>query len=158
MFVGAGAAQAATVTVNVGGINYSITPSYSTFDSILSSAGNPPTSRMPWYGSSTLADDFATAVNSQTFQTQLYSDPNDGDINVGPLFPWSSTVFSAWDTDNGALLSNKTFNSADQYYFALVDIAPPVPTPGPLPLLGAAAAFSASRKLRNRIPSKTFHF
>jgi hypothetical protein len=37
----------------------------------------------------------------------------------------------------------------------LRDATPTTPTPGPVPLLGAAAAFGFSRKLRNRIQKST---
>ena len=48
-------------------------------------------------------------------------------------------------------LTNSAFRISD----LVVDTVPPVDAPGPLPMLGAAAAFRASRRLRRRLSNKT---
>jgi hypothetical protein len=50
--------------------------------------------------------------------------------------------------------SSSVLNSSFRINDLIVDTVPPVDAPGPLPMLGAAAAFRASRRLRRRMASK----
>jgi hypothetical protein len=152
MVVNAGASQAIPVTIY--GVDYDLSYSSSTLDDFIGLYGNPP-SVFPWFGDAVEADVLATFVNSQFGQTQLYNDPVLGDLNIAPIFAFSGTAFSAWDVDSGALLSNQPFTSTQIFDFAVATRVPD-PVPAPLPLFGAAAAFSASRRLRKRMVSKTF--
>jgi hypothetical protein len=53
-----------------------------------------------------------------------------------------------------------SFSGLDAFIVSssLNPVAPPDPVPGPLPLVGAAAAFGWTRKLRRRISASTFRF
>lgn len=66
----------------------------------------------------------------------------------------SSTNFFGWVDDSGTPFTSLQITST-KWYVALDDLilgqAAPAPVPGPLPLLGAAAAFRVSRRLRSRI-------
>jgi hypothetical protein len=158
LLVNGGAANATTVTINVGGTDYNVTAVTDTFADLLTTYGNPP-SRMPWYNDSSLADSFATALNDQ-LGDQLVDQSGTG-FTLSPLFGYSessgTTTFSAWDIEAPTLYSAGDVDSATEYIYAILEpVTPPVATPGPVPLLGAAAAFSASRRLRRRISRQTF--
>jgi hypothetical protein len=159
LFVNAGAANALTVTVNVGGTNYDVTTIQDTFSNILTLLGNPP-SRMPWFGDESLAASFASAV--QDGLGDQFVEQSGDYFNFSPLFAFNSTAgfvgSSAWDM-TGSLYSPAIVLDSDTYIYAVLVPAPtPTATPGPLPLLGAAAAFSASRRIRRRRNSQTFSF
>ncbi len=148
----AGGAKATPVTVNIGGTDYTV----DTFSDTLTNVLANPAYTMPWFGSFPSADDFAVAVNSQTGVVQTIS-PATGDIDVGPIFAFLATgEFSAWHNDASATYTGSI--DPNTYYTFAVVAAPAVATPGPLPLLGAAAAFSASRRLRQRISAQSFKF
>jgi len=71
----------------------------------------------------------------------------------------SSTNFFGWIDDSGTPFTSLVIQPAGPGTYAAVDdlilgqAAPPSPAqvPGPLPVMGAAAAFSISRRLRSRI-------
>jgi hypothetical protein len=138
LLVNGGAANATTVTINVGGTDYNVTAVTDTFADLLTTYGNPP---------SQLGD-------------QLVDQSGTG-FTLSPLFGYSessgTTTFSAWDIEAPTLYSAGDVDSATEYIYAILEpVTPPVATPGPVPLLGAAAAFSASRRLRRRISRQTF--
>ena len=97
---------------------------------------------MPWWGSSTLASQFATAVLGSLGLTNplgqgpyfAYSVP--GNVNLWRYRPSAEGIGSTSTATN----ASRTFAIATIYA-----------TPAPLPLFGAAAAFGFSRKLRKRI-------
>ena len=148
-----GSAQAYVVTV--GGVQYDVTTFTGTYELNASKFATPANGGvMPWWeggGTGTLAGQFATQVglglgtpNSGTGGDHPFS-PS------GPAFAYrlfagvqnirvnsSNTTFSARLDD----YTNYTYAQATLYT---------APVPGPLPLLGAAAAFGFSRKLRKRI-------
>lgn len=145
-----GAAQAAIV--NVGGTNYDVTYFTGAANSNLSKFNTPANGgQMPWWGNSSLAQSFATAVGNQAGLPNLAGDG-------GPFFAFAPEPgfprFESWSIDQGIVKkefwgANVTINS-----WATASLAPPpAPSgvPGPLPLFGAAAAFSMSRRLRRRI-------
>jgi hypothetical protein len=153
-------AEALTVTVNIGGTNYNVTTVSDKYDDIIANHGNPPTSVMPWYGNGPLTLQFVQAVGVQL--GDQYVNFGSGSITVGPLFATSfstpSVDVGAWDTDNTTELTGAV-DSATEYTYAILEVAPPpTATPGPLPLLGAAAAFTASRRMRRRVSGQTFTF
>lgn len=152
MVVNAGASQAILVTIY--GVDYDLSFAGSTLDDLIGLYGNPP-SVFPWFGDAAEADALAAFVNSQLGSTQLYNSQDFGDVNIAPIFAFSATAFSAWDTDSSVLLSNQPFTSTDTFEFAIATRVTDT-VPAPLPLFGAAAAFSASRRLRKRMVSKTF--
>lgn len=152
MVVNAGASQAIPVTIY--GVDYDLSYESGTLDDFIGLYGNPP-SVFPWFGDAAEADVLATFVNTQFGRSQSYSSSDFGDIFIAPIFAFSGTAFSAWDVDSGVLLSNQPFTSTQIFDFAVATRVPD-PVPAPLPLFGAAAAFSASRRLRKRMVSKTF--
>jgi hypothetical protein len=101
---------------------------------------------VPWWGNSTMAYDFATAIGTNL---GIYVE-NPG----GPLFAYDmqSTNNYYWFSyaDNSFNISNG-YIGTDQVRFYAEATPLAAPAPGPLPLFGAAAAFGFSRKLRKRI-------
>lgn len=86
----------------------------------------------PFYIRVTLSD---TATISSAYSFTLYTN-NNGDV------------------DGNGLLSNNASNNYSaltRSFTRVADPAPPAGTPGPLPLMGAAAAFGYSRKIRKAI-------
>jgi len=148
-----GSAQAYVVTV--GGVQYDVT-SFTGSD-----ADNNNTSKfqtaanggmMPWWGNPSAAMEFASAVGTQVgtqssqsgavsafFGYSRYIDPVFDEFSYLELFYTNNgnTQYASWPTGDPSLL--------------WAQATPVHPAPGPLPLLGAAAAFGFSRKLRKRI-------
>jgi hypothetical protein len=127
---------------------------------LFASLGLPSdTTNVPWFTDNSLASSLATGLGTQTAVVQNYNDPNEGGLNLGPLFAVNSGNgfdFFALNTDTN-IVSSFVFDSSnilDSYVWVQGSVV--VSTPGPLPLFGAAAAFSTSRKLRRKISSSTF--
>jgi hypothetical protein len=153
LLIQAGAANAVDVTVNVGGTDYTISTYTGTLNDILTD----PLFDAPLFADADLAEALSDAVNSQTGVAQTVTTEL-GDIDLGPLFAWTSFGDNyAWYNDGGNSLYFE-FDPSGTYTYAVINAppAPAAPTPGPRPLLGAAAAFSASRRLRHRISAQTF--
>jgi len=139
-----GSAQA--FVVNVGGLQYDVT----TFtgkanDNTSKFKTEPNGGMMPWFGNSSLAINFATAVAGQfgnrIVYATAYNTVNLTGRNVAAIF---------WDSQYpGGYTGGTTYGSVDETYAVAAQI--PAPAPGPLPLFGAAAAFGFSRQLRKRI-------
>jgi hypothetical protein len=144
-----GAGQAQAVVVNVGGQNWNVTTFQGSYNANSATFATPPApGRMPWWGSESLASQFATAINS------ALGFPNfSGDF--GPLFGikfatgGTSVNSCTWGFGSAQCAVNFGNLNNTNYTWAQADLVPPVP--GPLPLFGAAAAFGFSRKLRQRI-------
>jgi hypothetical protein len=140
---------AAALTVQVNGTNYDLelyTGSYT---------GNPAAfqlpangGRMPWWGQPSLAADFAFALAAGLSPTPLPAD--------GPLF---ATAYTGTDVEaayydlttlgsTDVINENVAFDPNSSQSYAVVNS--PASVPAPLPLVGAAAAFSCSRRLRRR--------
>lgn len=101
-----------------------------------------------WWQSKSLARTFSTAVYEQGGNTALgFSGRN------GPYFAWENAInpFALTSeftrTSNGEAVSNVDTNLSDTFtgYAVATEI------PGPLPVLGAFAAFGWSRRMRQRI-------
>jgi len=141
-----GSAQA--FVVNVGGVQYDVTTFTGSYnDNTNKFALAPAPGAMPWWGSTSLAQQFATAV-----------DVNLGFPNgtVGPLFGYTLFDFgSGMSVTSCAQIQGSSTGCASnspslsQTWAQATTLSTPVP--GPLPLFGAAAAFGFSRKLRKRI-------
>jgi hypothetical protein len=148
-----GSAQAFVVTV--GGVQYDVTTFTGTYNanaSKFATAANGGV--MPWYGSASLAQTFASAV---TNQLGLF---NQQGISRGPFFSYTSINVSGTDR-----LQNYRWNPSTQTVepnpspggaaynvsFTYATATQVAPVPGPLPILGVGAAFGFSRKLRKRI-------
>ncbi len=147
-----GSAQAYVVTV--GGVQYDVTTFTGTYNANSSKFALPPApGLMPWWGNQTLAANFATAVGANLGTPNSYF----GNTS-GPSFSYQtnagvSTVGRNWCTascmQNPDLILVAYANSAT--YAQATLYTAPTAAPGPLPLLGAGAAFGFSRKLRKRI-------
>ena len=150
MVVGAlSAGQAQAVVVNVGGQNWNVTTFQGSYDANSAKFATPPApGRMPWWGSTALARQFAAVV------MDAFGFPNED--TVGPLFghgfATSGTTVATCniETPNSTSRCGSNWGPLNATYtWAQADLVPPVP--GPLPVFGAAAAFGFSRKLRQRI-------
>jgi len=115
---------------------------------------------MPWYGSSADAATFSDVVGTSL------GNPNDctwaGVINCGPFFAyeiWGGAsgsdgvffTFYPYPTGLGFVPVRANWDVSTWAQATLVAPAGSANVPGPLPILGLAAAFGFSRKLRNRI-------
>jgi len=143
-----GSAQAYVVTV--GGVQYDLTTFTGSYDdntSKFETAANNGV--MPWWGSQSLASQFAAAVGGN------------GNLGLpngffGPFFGWSfgggRVSFETYYGITGTTVSGTVPQNQSGRWARATSITPPAaPAPGPLPLFGAAAAFGFSRKLRRRI-------
>jgi hypothetical protein len=106
-----------------------------------------------------------TAEGNSSLQSIVDNSPTnqDGELSLGPLFLTSPTAFVAYNsaTSIASPFTCDVANAIDcqisTYNWAYVQPATP-PVPAPLPLLGATAAFSFSRKLRRRVNAQKFTF
>jgi hypothetical protein len=153
-----GAGQAQAVVVNVNGQNWNVTTFNGSVANLPKFASPPAPGMMPWWSNESLAIQFATAVGAGL---EL---PNPGiNRNDGPYFGWSvltgvqrKTVSYRCPTNTNpcTINTNTNYSATDpDYVWAQAELVPPVP--GPIPALGAAAAFGFSRKLRKRINAGT---
>ena len=132
-----GSAQAYVVTV--GGLQYDVTTFTGTYNANTSKFALPANGGvMPWWGSKTIAAQFAAAV---------------GGDSGGPYFAYTraeSIVVARYFGDGPATGNNGlNINTGLSVNYAQASLS--LPVPGPLPLFGAAAAFGFSRQLRKRI-------
>lgn len=157
--------QAHAITVNVGGQNYEVTTFTGIYygnESKFATAANGGV--MPWMGSSKEAMKFALAVDSAS----TLGLPNIlGGAPAGPLFAFQSYSYlertdTLYITQGGfvALRSFPFWYVGSMTWAQVTSIGPSgggdtsggtASVPGPLPILGIAAAFGFSRKLRKRI-------
>jgi hypothetical protein len=156
------ASPANTCRVTVGGLQYDVTTFTGSYNSNTSKFATPPAPGvMPWWGSQSVAIEFATAVGDGL------GAPNGGSTPDGPYFAYEydPNYNDGFGPSPAVLLSFRS-NAAippaviSAYYppggsaaWAQASLVSPpaAPAPGPLPLFGAAAAFGFSRKLRRRI-------
>ena len=146
------ALPARAVAVTVSGNSYDIlttSRAYSDDPSLFNPA------LMPWYSGDPLdnglAYDFALAVFNQLGTNSYPPLPGSG----GPLFAYAvdaNSVFAVFQDTNDQAIQNEIQVSPNQVYnFAYLNSTPPTTNvPGPLPLIGVAAAFRWSRTLRSR--------
>jgi hypothetical protein len=158
-----GAGQAQALLVNVGGQQWNVTTFREKFIAGSATSTKFNTSAnggtMPWFGNLSLASQFASAIG---FQFDLPNCVGDvcGPPGRGPFFafrgnnsnPSLITSYNVAAIRQDGSIGDGTFystNGSETFTWAQADLVPPVP--GPLPALGAAAAFGLSRKLRKRI-------
>ena len=147
--IGLTAGEAHAVVVNVGGQDYDVTTFTGSYDDYASKFATPANGGvMPWWEGNTTntVDPFVTAVGS------LLGEPNTifGDT-FGPIFA-KEVVFGRYYGYNGNnQIQDYGRPSSESRVWAQVAPASSAAVPGPLPALGAAAAFGFSRKLRKRI-------
>jgi len=158
MLVSAGEAQATIFNVN--GTDYDLSSTVLSYDDLVALYAQPPSSIssiFPWFGNEALAKQFAEVV-TVGLGDQLVGFPAPA-LYIGALFPHagpSGGFVSAayYDLDNLISGSGDVDQTTQDLTWAYV--APQAAVPGPLPLLGIGAAFSASRQIRGRIKSRTF--
>lgn len=164
-------------TVVVGGKTYEVDIFTGSYSANASKFALPPTGQMPWWGSQSLATQFATAVGAGLGLTPGFLLPIVGTAGVGPLFAASTGTlpFVGTPVTNNSLYYQAGTITSGTFPFggfpplpvpqsgpfsALVPYAiatevVPQSVPAPLPLLGAGAAFGFSRRLRSRIRRST---
>jgi hypothetical protein len=160
----------ALTTINVGGTPYDIDYFVGSLSDLLAAPIAPPSPSFPWFGNTISAENFANilfgAEGNSSLQTIVDNSPGNpnGALSLGPLFLTSSTTFSAYDSDtsiassficNDANAIDCNFSQTTNWAYVVPAAAP---VPAPLPLLGATAAFSFSRKLRRRVNAQKFTF
>jgi hypothetical protein len=166
--------QAQAFVVTVGGVQYNVTTFTGSYNDHKSKFAQTPGGVMPWWGDSSLATQFSNALGyslatPNSIETGPAGSPKN--INVGPYFAYNSIVdkitFQLSDTaatyhpnPPSPLIFSVDLNSSVTW--AQVDRGgkqPDDPTistvPGPVPAIGAFAAFGFSRKLRKRIKLST---
>jgi hypothetical protein len=168
------AGQAQALVVNVAGQAWNVTTftgSYNDNTSIFIQPTAPDWGAMPWWGNSSLATQFATAVGDSLLTLNSIPTSPAGDADVGPLFAYSvehvmpndSSAFqisysiAATDFPNTSIFNFSADNHSSFIWAqaTLDNTSSPASVPGPLPALGGAAAFGFSRKLRKRIKRST---
>jgi hypothetical protein len=150
------ALPARATSVTVGGQSYDLTlydGSYSANSSFFDLPANG--GRMPWWNDQSLAEDFAAALLHGLNTPPLPT--------YGPLFAFDYSAgapglvsYSVLDLSTIGILPfvDSSFTVAEtssQSYAILVESPPTASTPAPLPILGAAAAFRSSLRLRRRL-------
>jgi len=166
------AGQAQALLVNVGGKLWDVTIFNGTYQDNAGKFALPANGgKMPWWQdpAGLTSALFAQAVgNALGYPNLTYPGSSSGGNGggspgpVGPFFTYSTPGISgsgqnlvrsinaayAYGSPASVSVGNPTgFTSNDTLWFAQAELA----VPGPLPALGAAAAFGFSRKLRNRI-------
>ncbi len=154
--------------MTVGGNQYDVTTFTGDYNDYTAYFDLPANSgRMPWWGNGALASEFAAAVSTSLgspntsigcspasactpfFAFELVGPPGNlfivnNQTGLEVLSTWFPTTFQV----------NK--NNPSSWTYAQVAPASTSPVPGPLPVMGAAAAFGMSRRLRGRIASQPF--
>jgi len=143
------AAPASAVTVTVGSIDYDVTVLKGSYNSNSALFQLPPAGKVPWWGSDTLAVNFAQQVYDQ-----LGSGPSFG---YGPVFAYELSGtdilgISQNLANPSSQLDETIADNADVNYAIATPLnSAPASVPAPLPVFGAAAALGWSRQLRKRI-------
>ena len=158
--------QAQAFVVTVGGVEYNVTTFTGSYNDHKSKFAQTPGGVMPWWGDSSLATQFSNALGyslgkPNSIET-LSSAGSRTNMDVGPYFAYNSIVdkitFLLTDTaatyhpNTSPLIFSVDLNSSVTW--AQVDPKTSA-VPGPLPAIGAFAAFGFSRKLRKRIKLST---
>ena len=154
------AGQAKALVFNVGGQDYDVTTFTGSYnDNVSKFATSANGGVMPWFGwpleTGNLARSFAVAVGNSFGAMNLTDYPNSlGGYGVGPFFAYSVDSIHARAYPESSLTAFVLGNFQVHTYAQATLIGPTGGTasvPGPLPILGLAAAFGFSRKLRKRI-------
>jgi hypothetical protein len=157
--------QAQAFVVTVGGVQYNVTTFTGSYNDHKSKFAQTPGGLMPWWGDSSLATQFSNALGyslGTPNSIETLSAGSRTNMDVGPYFAYNSIVdkitFLLTDTaatyhpNTSPLIFSVDLNSSVTW--AQVDPKTSA-VPGPLPAIGAFAAFGFSRKLRKRIKLST---
>ena len=153
------AGQAHAFVVTVDSVQYDVTTFAGSYNSNIDKFALPANGGgggMPWWNNSIQAQSIATALGT-SLGTPNDSSTQPTGFSKGPYFGDSEiagTVTKSWTSppSGGGYLSAFVPKDSVVTWAQLAPVAAPVP--GPLPALGAAAAFGFSRKLRNRINAR----
>lgn len=110
--------------------------------------------QMPWWGDLILASRFASEAYDQ-LGLDLY-EPGYGALFAYAYSPAGSgeiqgVVQNTSDITDALLLDSPSpLAAGNSYPYAFAQAVPSVPIPGPVPLLGAVAAFGWARRIRSR--------
>jgi len=138
--LGGGAAQAYVVSIS--GVRYDVTTFTGDYNN---NASRFTTAEMPWWGSSALAQSFATAVDDNVGVAPNFAYA----VSGAPFFSVSSWGYRQPPAQPSAGIYDFTSPRSEANSYAIASLVVER-TPAPLPLLGAAAAFRFSRRLRRR--------
>ncbi|MEY4806752.1 MAG: hypothetical protein RLZZ206_1141 [Cyanobacteriota bacterium] len=155
------AGQAQAQVVNVPGYGYwDVTTFLGSYDDNTVQFALPANGGvMPWWGSQTAAEAFANAVRNQLPPSSI-CDTCEPPTTAGPFFGYGTDVptqpiqysYFQYPTSNPELGGAVSTYQPGVFVSVWAQAAPAATTvPGPLPALGAAAAFGFSRKLRKRL-------
>jgi hypothetical protein len=163
--------QAQAIVVTVGGVQYDVTTFTGTYNANTSKFAQTPGGVMPWWGDSSLATQFSNALGyslgtPNSIETGSAGSPTNKD--VGPYFAYNSIVdkitFQLSDTaatfhpnPPSPLIFSVDVNTSVTWAQVTQQVTPTNTSavPGPVPAIGAFAAFGFSRKLRKRIKLST---
>jgi len=157
------AGQAQAIVVNVNNQSWDVTTFTGSYDTNTTKFDQPPSPGvMPWWGSQTDALAFANAVRNQLPPSRICTEctpitaqgPYFGFGTGGPRdepIQYSYFQYPLSNPETGGGVSTHEPGSFISVWAQVVPTAPPAP--GPLPALGAAAAFGFSRQLRKLIKS-----
>jgi hypothetical protein len=132
----------------VGGLQYDVTTFTGTYNDNTSKFETPANGGvMPWWGSSTLANEFATQVGSGLGQ------PNNLGSPFGPVYAYATSGQNLriyyYDSryPSPSILSYDDLPPGDSFTWAQISVSA---VPAPLPLFGAGAALGFCRRLSRR--------
>lgn len=118
--------------------------------------------QMLWWGDLMLASRFARGAYDQ-LGLNLY-EPGYGAVFAYSFSPAGSgeihaVVQDSMDINHALILDSLSpLAAGNSYPYAFVQVVSSVPVPGPVPLLGAVAAFGWARRIRSRSRSTSRHF
>jgi hypothetical protein len=147
-------AEATTVQATVNGVTYDVTTFTGTYDANTSKFALPPSGLMPWWGSESIASQFATQVLDRLglpfsgFAGPIFAYQTVPNFENPSLIEVEGRLYDSTILGIGSSVGEVRISDT---YAIVVPAAPPAAVPGPLPLFGAAAAFGLSRRLRRRI-------
>lgn len=156
-----GLQPAKAVIINVDGNSYDISVAITSYTANPAAFSALSGGQMPWWGDLILASRFASEAFDQ-LGSDLY-EPGYGAVFAYALGPAGSgeingVVQDTSDMNNSLILDSASPLAADNSYpYAFVQAASTVPVPGPVPLLGAVAAFGWARRIRSRTGPKSRH-
>jgi hypothetical protein len=104
----------------------------------------------PWWGNRTLAQQFSNSVAFNLGTISAYGNTS------GPIFAYTlnSSVYPVAGVAYNFIYGSTTQSGLGETLdFAVATFIPPVPVPGPVPILAALASLHSSRRIRKRIQS-----
>jgi len=163
--------QARAYVVNIGGQDWDVTTFTGTYNDNKSKFAqtSAPGGVMPWWGNSFLATEFSNAVGYSLLTPNSITTLSTGstsNMNVGPYFAYNSIVekitflpsgtAATYHPNLSALIFSVDVDTSVTWAQVTPKDTPKISTvPGPVPVIGAFAAFGYSRKLRKRIKLST---